>query len=88
MLKVVFISQPPAAIAEMTRFLSQIAILWPGRHCKISFEPTHADLHAEHSEDGCKHDGKIGKSLMQKTSSLDRLHSSGHQKTHKYKNQP
>jgi hypothetical protein len=32
------ISQPATAMAEMTKFLSQIATLWPGRHRTISYE--------------------------------------------------
>ena len=71
------ISQTATAMAEMTRFLFQIATLWPRRHRKISYEgPPHADLHAEYDEGGCKHEGKMGENLMRKTSSLDRIHSS------------
>jgi hypothetical protein len=73
-------------MAEMTKFLSQIATLWPGRHRKISYkDPAHADSHAEHDEGGCKRDGKIAEKLIQKTSSFDRIHGSGRQQTHIYK---
>jgi hypothetical protein len=69
-----FVSQAATAMIEMTIFLSQIAILW--RHRKILYkEPVHVDLHAKHDEAGCKHEGKIGEKLMQKTSSLNQLHS-------------
>jgi hypothetical protein len=69
MLKAMLISQAATAMAEMTKFLSQIATLWPGRHRKISYEePAHTDLHAEHYEAGCKRDGKIAEKLVQKTS--------------------
>jgi hypothetical protein len=82
-------SQAAMEIAETTRFFSQIATLWPGRHSKISYEkPAHADLHAEYDEGGCKRNSKIGEKLVQKTSSLDWLPSPGHRKTHIYRNQP